>query len=107
MFLVDFSVQFPEFNGSPTGMIQAYLDSALLEMDLSLWGPTGGPVSGTGATAPGTRADQAQGYLAAHKLTMSPFGMNARLIMKDGSTTYWKHFTRLQYIAVAGHGTVA
>ncbi len=87
-------------------MLQVYLDAALLEMDLTVWGATGGPVSGTGPTAKGTFADQAQGYLAAHKLTMSPYGQNARLIMKDGTTTYWKHFTRLQYIAVAGHGTV-
>lgn len=75
-----FVVQFPEFEGVDTDLLQVHLDAAELEIDRSVWLLKG---------------DQGQGYLAAHKLALSPFGNNAKLVAKDGSTTYQVHYDRL------------
>lgn len=75
-----FVIQFPEFRGADVSLIQAQLDAAALELDTVRWG---------------TLFDQAQGYLAAHKLALSPYGQNAKMAAKDGSTTYMVHFKDL------------
>lgn len=84
MLLAGFRVQFPEFNGVSDALVNAMLAAALLEIDIIIWGP---------------KADQGQGYLAAHKLASSPFGQNARLqtgaMGKDGLTTYWHTYYQL------------
>jgi hypothetical protein len=68
------------------GLVNAKLSEAYQQIDVSVW-DTGanGPKSGIG-----------QGYLAAHLLALSPFGQGARMIAKDGKTTYWTHYRNLQ-----------
>lgn len=88
MSYTQFLIQWPEFSGTDAALVQAHLDAAALEIDPAIWGP---------------KADQGQGYLAAHKLALSPFGQNARLVAKDGSTTYFKHFSRLQGMVASGY----
>lgn len=73
MNLAAFRVRFPEFETAGDSFVQAALDSAALETDAKLLGGF---------------YDEAHGLLAAHKLAMSPYGMNARLVNDDGKTTY-------------------
>lgn len=85
--LATFKVQFPEFANSGDPLLQAHLDAALLEI---------GPVWGA-------LADQGQMYLAAHKLALSPYGQNAKMVAKDGTTTYQVHYQRLVGIVSSGY----
>jgi hypothetical protein len=86
--LTQFLTQFPEFASTDLAMVQAILTAALLEIDASVWGP---------------KADQGQAYLAAHKLALSPFGQQARMVAKDGSTTYEKHYKSLMGQVASGY----
>lgn len=70
----------PEFENVSDGIIQAYLDEALLEIDLEVWGAL---------------ADQGQRYLALHKMALSPQGLGAKLVGSKGETTYNMHFEAL------------
>jgi hypothetical protein len=81
-----FTTGFPEFRNAEKGLVYAKLSEAYQQIDLSVW-DTGanGPKSGIG-----------QGYLAAHLLALSPFGQNARMIAKNGTTTYLTHYRNLQ-----------
>lgn len=88
MDLSTWRVQFPEFKNVADEMAQAFLNAAALEVDVPTWEEVSAGLS-----------DQGIAYLAAHKLTMSPFGQAARLAAKDGSTTYGKHYEKLQAIA--------
>jgi hypothetical protein len=97
MLYAAFVAQFPEFANVPATLIQVHLDAAALELDKNVWG-----LPGTATPTPtvGTRYDQAHGYLAAHKLALSPYGMNVRLDPKTvdpktGMTTYNVHFQAL------------
>jgi len=76
-----FIAKFPEFQNTDRTLVLAHLADALLEIDSSIWGP---------------KLAVAQGYLAAHTLTLSPFGQNVRMAAKDGTTTYNTHYKRLQ-----------
>lgn len=77
MTLAQFRIQFPEFQNAPAEWVQAYLDAAALEIDPDIWGP---------------KADQGQGYLAAHKMALSgPKMMNS----KDAVTSYEIHYKAL------------
>lgn len=81
-------------------MVQAELDAAALQIDTAIWGayatlPT--------STSTMTKADDGQRYLAAHKLALSPFGQAARLVAKDGGTTYLTHYKKLQRQVSSGH----
>lgn len=87
MNIATFLQQFPEFQAADAELVQAMLNAAQLEIDTSVWGP---------------KADQGQGYLAAHKLALSPFGQNVRLVAKDGSTTYEKHYKELRGQVASG-----
>ena len=74
-----FLLKFPEFTPTPALTVAAHLADALLQIDAAIWG---------------TKADIAQGYLAAHFLTLSPTGQNARMIVQakgvsTGTTVYW------------------
>ncbi len=80
MILATFRVQFPEFKGVTDALVQAMLDASLLEIDAFIWG---------------AKADQGQAYLTAHKLATSPFGQNARMVSKNGETTYEKNYRTL------------
>lgn len=71
--LASFRVHFPEFDGASDSLVQAKLDEAALALDERVFG---------------ARFDEAVRYSAAHRLALSPFGQNARMVAKDGSTTY-------------------
>jgi len=82
MTLAEFRVQFPEFVNAPDTLVNAMLAAALLEIDLEVWG---------------AKADQGQGYLAAHKLALSPFGNATRMVLNgSGATVYRVHYEDLQ-----------
>lgn len=79
----DFLAQFPEFvntNTAQPALVPAFLAAAELEIDREVWGAKG---------------DQGQMYLAAHKLSLSPFGNNAELTAGSGVTTYQVHYDSL------------
>jgi hypothetical protein len=93
--------QFPEANGVSDILVSAMLAAAALELDPSVWGMLGQP----GGLM--TKADQGQMYLAMHKLAMSPFGQNAKM-MVDGKklgyrkTSYGSEFLLLQMQVTSG-----
>ena len=80
MNIAQFLVEHPEFNSADLNLVQATLTAALLEIDPSVWR---------------AKADQGQAYLTCMKLARSPFGQNARLVAKDGSTVYDLEYRRL------------
>ena len=86
MTRAEFLIQFPEFQGVDDAQIDAFLAAALLEIDLEIWEE---------------KADQGQGYLAAHKLALSPWGNAAEMVVKNiantrhGNTTYGVHYDGL------------
>jgi hypothetical protein len=76
-----FLAQFPEFENTNTkrpALVPAFLAAAELEIDRTVWLAKG---------------DQGQMYLAAHKLSTSPFGNNART--SGESSTYLIEYQRL------------
>lgn len=73
MNLAQFRSRFPEFRTAQDAPVQAALDAAALE---------------TNATELGSVYDEAHGLLAAHKLAISPFGTNARMVDESGTTSY-------------------
>lgn len=75
--LASFRVHFPELNAASDTLVQAKLDEAALALDERVFG---------------ARFDEAVRYSAAHRLALSPFGQNARMVAKDGSTTYGMQF---------------
>jgi hypothetical protein len=90
--LAAFKAQFPEFQAVPDSMVTAFLNAALLEINVDEWN---------------VLADQGQGYLAAHKMALSPWGTATRMgWTKDGLTTYWVHYTSLQIQVTGGGATV-
>jgi hypothetical protein len=87
MNLAQFLTQFPEFKAADADLVISMLTAAQLEIDPAVWR---------------AKSDQGQGFLAAHKLALSPFGQNTRLVAKDGSTTYEKHFEKLRAQVASG-----
>jgi hypothetical protein len=75
-----FVVQFPEFTNTGVALVEAMLAAAALEIDLEVWAE---------------KATQGQYYLAAHKLALSPYGNNAEMVTKSGTTTYEAHYAKL------------
>ena len=55
----------------------------------------------------GTDTEMAIRLRACHTLALGPYGQQARLISKDGTTTYQKQFDDLLATATAGEGRVA
>jgi hypothetical protein len=83
MHTVDtFLTRHPAFADVDLALISACLDAAAEEVDAEVFG---------------ARTNEAHGLLTAHKLAMDPMGLNARLILKDGtpSTTYWPQWLEL------------
>src|ERR1700680_2861649 len=74
--------QFPEANGVPDVLVASMLAAAALEIDQNVWGPLGQPGGNM------TPADQGQMYLAMHKLAISPFGQNAKMIVNGKKVGY-------------------
>ncbi len=99
MILSDFRTAFPEMNGVSDALVSAKLAAAALEIDTGVWG-------GYGSTGALTLADQGQAYLCAHKLATSPFGQNARMVIKDRmgyeSTTYGQEYYKMIRIVSSG-----
>jgi len=54
----------------------------------------------------GDQHDQAVGLYAAHLLAISPFGQNARLVNKQGDTTYRTQWRRLARVCTPSPQTV-
>lgn len=77
----DFRARFGEFSTVSRSEIAASLAAAAGDMNADVYG---------------SRFDEAQSWLAAHKLAISPFGRSARLSADDGITTYWREFKRIQ-----------
>ncbi len=75
-----FIIQFPEFANTAEAQVESMLAAALLEIDADVWCE---------------KADQGQMYLAAHKMALSPYGNNAEMVAKDGTTTYGVHYASL------------
>ena len=87
MLLTDFRVRFPEFGQVDDSLVEAALDEAELELSTTIFR---------------TQFDAAHGALTAHKLALSPYGQAARMVAKDGSTTYEKHFNKLKFQNAGG-----
>jgi hypothetical protein len=86
----DFLARFPEFKGTAkdsSDLIASALNDAALVIDACAWGPLAG---------------QGHGYLTAHRLALSPFGQQARMVAKDGSTTYQRHYEAMVRIVGSG-----
>lgn len=92
--LSQFRAQFDEFGGVSDVKVSAFLAAAALEIDPTIWG---------------AKADQGQLYLCAHKLTISPFGQNARMLVGKGEglqrTTYGAEYERLVRGVSSGYRT--
>lgn len=76
----DFLARFPEFEPASKAMIEAALDEAVRNVDVEIFG---------------SKTDDAVRWKTAHLLAVSPFGQQARLMSKDGSTTYEVRFWAL------------
>jgi hypothetical protein len=76
----DFLARFPEFEPASKAMVEQAIDEAGRNVDAEVFDD---------------KTDDAIRWKAAHLLAISPFGQQARLIAKDGSTTYGTHFTAL------------
>lgn len=82
----------PEFADTDVTLVNAELTSAALLVDSTVWG---------------SLADTGIRYLTAHRLALSPFGQAARLVSKNGTTTYWTHYKTLQRtVGCAGSGLI-
>lgn len=83
-----FITRCPEFSGVETSLIQGNLDAAAQMIDQSVWGNLAG---------------DGHMYLTAHRLALSPFGSNARIVVNDdGSTTYQRHYQEM--VRIVGYG---
>ena len=68
-------------------MIEEAIDEATRNVDAAVW---------RGNTDDGVR------WQTAHLLAISPFGQQARMLSKDGSTTYGKRFAQLMRSVTPG-----
>lgn len=85
--LANFKTRFPEFAaaGLNDPMLQAYLDDAIAQIDVS---------------SCGTLSDQIIYLLTAQALALSPSGNTATLVNRDGSTVYDERLARVMSQAV-------
>ncbi len=98
--LSQFRAKFPEFDAVPDALIQVNLDEAALEIDPDIWD-----------NARVAKSPVGNMYLAAHKLTLSPYGQAARLPLQTKrswgpSTTYRSHYEDLLSQVTCGYGRV-
>ena len=88
-----FRVRHPEFKGASSALVNVKLGDAILRLSPGLFG---------------TSLNEAHGWLTAHLLATSPWGMAARLDPKaggkPGSTIYSQALKTLAYEAGAGLG---
>lgn len=83
----DFKVRFPEFKTAGDPLIQSCLDQAAAHVS---------------AAVLGALYDEAHGLKAADMLARSPGAIAARLVQKDGSTTYSRQFSDCLRAKVVG-----
>ena len=83
----DFLARFPEFEPAGVLMINATIVEAVRNVDPTVWG---------------NKTDDGVRWKTAHLLSISPFGQQARMVSKDGSTTYGKHFVMLMRSVTPG-----
>lgn len=86
-----FKAQRPEFDALSDALVQLHLDQATRALDARVFGAT---------------FDDAVSLHAAELLALSPYGLQARLVAKDGSTTYGKLLERLKRAKAGGPWTV-
>lgn len=91
MDTLTFKARFPEFGRLPDPTIQDAINRGVAQ---------------TNANVMGTMTDESIGYLAAHFLALSPYGQQARMVAKDGSTTYYQHWIRIATFKSAGYSRV-
>jgi hypothetical protein len=75
--LAMFRAMMPEFNNVSDILVTSMMGAASLELDPTVWGQLG-QVGG-----PLVKSDVAHIYLSAHKLAMSPFGQNAKMVVNS------------------------
>ncbi len=86
-----FLARYPEFAGTGPDLVEAKLAEADLQVDAAVWGD---------------QADIGHGLVAAHLLATSPFGENARMVAKDGTTTYGTRLETMQRRVAKGLGLI-
>ena len=80
--------RFPEFTNAPDSLLQATIDGVTPEFDPKVWG---------------AYLQEGMYWLVAHKLTLSPFGQQARISSKVGNTTtYQQEYMRLLSVVATG-----
>ena len=85
--LSDFIARYPEFKATSTDLVGAMLNDAALMIDCGVWGP---------------KAGQGHGYLTAHRLALSPFGQQARMVIPAKGTTPATSTYKVQYDELVG-----
>lgn len=86
--LAEFLVGFPEFGDADADLVEAKIASAALRVGVTVWGDQ--------------YADGVM-HLAAHMLAISPYGQQARLAAKDGSSTYLVEYERMRQAVTFGY----
>lgn len=86
MNLAAFRASFPEFRTTSDTLIEATLLRAARKINAEVWG---------------TKADDGQGLLTAHLLSLAPNGQQARSTEKSNATTYWKEYVDLRAAVTA------
>ncbi len=84
MTLVEFRVAFPEFKTAGDELVQNKLDFASRVLSREVLDDM---------------YDEAHGVKAADMLAKSPFGQSARMVNKDGTTTYSRRFEEIKLSA--------
>lgn len=88
----DLIVRYPEFTGAPSGLQDAALAEAILQMDEGLWGTL---------YEVGTLA------LTAHLLAVNPQAkLAAACCDSDGMTQYYRYWLRLAKMVTAGRARI-
>lgn len=85
-----FLARYPEFGETDTGVVDAALAEAEVQIDPNVWGKF---------------EDAGHGLLTAHMLADNPLGNAAKLVTSGGtdpSTVYERRFRRLQNVVAAG-----
>jgi hypothetical protein len=82
-----FLARFPEFEPAGRGMIRAAIEEATRGIDTEVWGD---------------KTDDGVRWLTAHLLAISPFGQQARMVSKEGSSTYGDEHKRLMRSVTPG-----
>lgn len=87
-----FIVRFPEFTSVSEAMWSAHHAAALQETPSETWGDW---------------QDEGVMQLTAHKLAITPYGLNAKLSSKEGESVYGRERKRLDMIVAFGIGRVS